>query len=56
MEAKSKIHPIIKHTPPMGVIAPMKTKSGPSIANKYNDPQKKSNPKEKNLQASTTKC
>ena len=54
METKSKIHPSIKHVPPIGVIAPRKWNSEPSIANKYNDPQKKINPKEKNLQAITT--
>jgi len=55
METKSKIHPNIKHVPPMGVIAPRKRNSEPSIANKYKDPQKKINPKEKNLHAITTK-
>ena len=41
--------------PPKGVMAPMKPYFGPSIANKYKDPQKIINPKEKNLHAITTK-
>lgn len=38
----------------MGVMAPINAYFEPVIASKYNDPLKKINPKEKNLQAITT--